>query len=726
MQNDLLHFLRTRSDFRFFGFAGQKEQLLALLDRHQDGWRSVVVAEAEEICEHRFHIFGAGPYCFDQKIDWHLDYTTGRRWPMIYSPDIPYRGSDRIGDIKYPWELSRHQYLPVLGLAYWATGDQKYTREFMDQVLSWLEDNPFLRGVHWICALETGLRLTSWLFAFSFFKDSPELDKDFTDLLCRALWQKCDFIQKNLSQGLYENNHLIGEATGLFIGGLFLQGFKQADQWVETATNILIAQVEKQTHGDGVNVEQAVHYQRFSMDFFTLFKLLHDLNLGPLPQETDKKLEKMYDFLSAVIRPDGSEPPYGDCDNARGIPLEHDEQKALARFIGLGGAIYKRPDMKWLAGSELSTEMILLLGPEASAQYVDLEAVAPERFCRIFREGGYMVSRSSRHPDAHYLLFDCGPLGYGSGAHGHADALSVQLMLFGRQVLIDPGTYAYNQDLRYRDYFRSTRAHNTISVDGLDQAQIVDRMNWQTIPGSKVVSCCHHDFFDAMVAEHDGFSRLPSPVNHQRTVLFCKDPLYCLILDHLSASAPHAYQLHYHFPAQAKVAWGTENGVVEIDSQLHVHMAVQGSNEIQSKVRQGGDQPIMGWSSSVYGHKEPSPSLIHCMDGDGDQWLLTVVRPFTVGQDPPPAVLVSYDQGTIAVELDLGHCRDLWLINRQHGTGGQAEQGIEFSGRALLLRYDGTESLALAAGHGVRSVTVDGRSCFADKVRKDGLLFAQN
>ena len=69
------------------------------------------------------------------------------------------------------------------------------------------------------------------------------------------------------------------------------------------------------------------------------------------------------------------------------------------------------------------------------------------------------------------LIVDAGPLGYTNiAAHGHADALSFTLSIAGLEFLVDPGTYAYHTQKKWRDYFRGTSAHNTVRVDKQDQS----------------------------------------------------------------------------------------------------------------------------------------------------------------------------------------------------------------------------------------------------------------
>ncbi len=122
-----------------------------------------LVAEADRLMAGQAEYFGvtrddmAGP-------DWQFDPRTGRRAPLGYAFDVPYRDEDAVGDIKQIWEPSRHQYLTVLAAAYALTGDDRYAERVAAHLRSWWEANPPLRGVHWVSGIELGIRLVSWVW----------------------------------------------------------------------------------------------------------------------------------------------------------------------------------------------------------------------------------------------------------------------------------------------------------------------------------------------------------------------------------------------------------------------------------------------------------------------------------------------------------------------------------------------------------------------------------
>jgi hypothetical protein len=94
-----------------------------------------------------------------------------------------------------------------------------------------------------------------------------------------------------------------------------------------------------------------------------------------------------------------------------------------------------------------------------------LDLPEPPQGLAVFPDSGFGVVREGRL----WLAFRCGRAAPDFlPPHAHADALSLQLWWDGEPVLVDPGSYTYEAGSD-RDWFRSTRAHSTICVDGRDQ-----------------------------------------------------------------------------------------------------------------------------------------------------------------------------------------------------------------------------------------------------------------
>ncbi len=108
------------------------------------------------------------PSTLGDPLPWHSDFKTGREWPVQFCKDIEYLELDRPSDVKVPWELSRAQHFPLLGQAYWLTGDERYAREFVAEVDDWIDRNPLGYGVNWACAMDVALRAANWMWGFYF------------------------------------------------------------------------------------------------------------------------------------------------------------------------------------------------------------------------------------------------------------------------------------------------------------------------------------------------------------------------------------------------------------------------------------------------------------------------------------------------------------------------------------------------------------------------------
>ncbi|MBM4258475.1 MAG: hypothetical protein FJ147_21580 [Deltaproteobacteria bacterium] len=134
------------------------------------------------------------------------------------------------------------------------------------------------------------------------------------------------------------------------------------------------------------------------------------------------------------------------------------------------------------------------------------------------------------------LLFDCGNLGSQSiAAHGHADALSFTLRAFGQHIFVDPGTYDYFRYPDWRDYFRSTCAHNTLMVDARDQSEMLGPFLWGRRAEARCVSWEPRPNGGRVIGEHDGYAQLADPVIHRRCVDFDGELKTLTVTDSLSA-----------------------------------------------------------------------------------------------------------------------------------------------------------------------------------------------
>jgi uncharacterized heparinase superfamily protein len=129
----------------------------------------------------------------------------------------------------------------------------------------------------------------------------------------------------------------------------------------------------------------------------------------------------------------------------------------------------------------------------------------------LLRESGYVVLRHAQDQ----LIIDAGPVGPSHlPPHAHADVLSFVLWGDGRPLVVDPGSYAYTGP--QRAMFRSTAAHNTVEVDGVDQCEFWGDFRAAFMPRIVHFDVDHRGDTIIVTARHDGYRRLSDPVEHQR------------------------------------------------------------------------------------------------------------------------------------------------------------------------------------------------------------------
>jgi uncharacterized heparinase superfamily protein len=220
-------------------------------------------------------------------------------------------------------------------------------------------------------------------------------------------------------------------------------------------------------------------------------------------------------------------------------------------------------------------------------------------------EAGYSVVRSGRL----HLIFDAGPLGYPAmAAHGHADALSFCLAVDGRWWLVDPGTYTYHREHDARDYFRGTRAHNTLTINGADQSQIGGPFMWVKRANAQMAAPVEEGAVVRLSGEHDGYQRFGA--QHQRELMLDRDTDLLEITDHVLLDSEHAVtlELNFHFaPEVALTLEGNTAVAVRPDSAASIRMDLDDGWEWQ--LFRASESPMAGWYSPKLGQKVPAWTL---------------------------------------------------------------------------------------------------------------------
>lgn len=523
-----------------------RQTLVAQLAAHCPDAARDVVKLADALGTSGIDILGERVRLIPGTIDWQADPRTQQRaWS-----DRSFEESAAIGvaaaDVKYVWEVNRHQFLTYLGRAYWSTGDARYVEQAVGLIDDWTKNNPSGRGVNWCSGLEVAMRSISWLWALPYVLAWPALDGRFLERWLTSLSDHHDYLAQHLSVYTDPTNHLIGEATALWMLSVLFPEFPGSARQSRRALDILAREIERQVTPDGVNCEHATSYHRFVLDFYLQIVALARRAQCALPAIIEQRVEAMLGFVAALAGPHGEAPMIGDSDDARGVPFPECNGWDFRDLLSTGAVYFARPDWKQLSG-RCAEVTLWLLGAEAGEKYRGLAAKVASASSRIFTQGGYCVFEATDARNRLGLIFDAAPLGlWPNAAHGHADALSIQIRLNGKFLLADPGTGTYFTSRSTRDGFRRTSAHNTVSVDGFDQADIYDVFKWVNPMSVQLVAGSIGEHFDYASAKHDGYSRLRKPIVHYRSVLFVR-PMEWIVIDHFEGEGEHRFTRHFNF-----------------------------------------------------------------------------------------------------------------------------------------------------------------------------------
>jgi len=269
-------------------------------------------------------------------------------------------------------------------------------------------------------------------------------------------------------------NHAVAEALGLFLIGLCFPKIKGAKRWKKKGKKVLEREVVRQIYPDGSSFEHSITYLQFVLDNFLVYYLFCLEYKEPVSEVFKERLKAAFEFINHILDRKGNYPLIGDDDSGFLLKCWFKEQNNFVSLLNTGAILFDRHE--WIPDNAgLDCKTYLLLGKNAFYKYKRLKAADKlnNSGCRCFSDSGLVVARDDSAPEI-LIVSNNGPLGLKPlGGHGHADALSFWLSVKGQPVFIDPGTYLYHSGGKWRNYFRSTRAHNTICVDGLNQGEIV-------------------------------------------------------------------------------------------------------------------------------------------------------------------------------------------------------------------------------------------------------------
>ena len=487
--------------FSFSSSRAEKKEIIISLEKLFPNFKLKTIEHANLIINNQFKVYEK-IVNFKDGINWNYSFFKDTNWPVRHSSKIEIYPKKNIGDIRYNWEFNIHSFLITLGLAYYFTEYEKYSKKLIMLILDWTKKNPPIFNSSWKNSLITSYRLISWIFSLKLIFNSKVLNDDIFYQIFKTMFQKAFYISVNSLK--YSYNHIIGEMFGLFLFSCIFKKVKYIKKLYLKSSKLFLKQIKRQTLFDGVNIERSVNYHRVILESFSLFLIIKP-NL--LKNSEKALINKMFTFLAYIIKPDDSVPLVGDFDEAHMIPAcfynKNENHNYFKELLSLGCILFNRSDLKYIC-SEISPATILLLGIKGYEKFKKLDSHKPKNNFYFFKNGGYFVAKNSFKNDSNFIFFDMAEFSISNGAHDHLDISNIIYSYLGKAILIDSGTYRYNDTLKLRNKFRSFKAHNVLVIKGKNNVRSASFFGWNKIPRVKF-NCLDFKKKYIFEVQHDGF-----------------------------------------------------------------------------------------------------------------------------------------------------------------------------------------------------------------------------
>jgi heparan-sulfate lyase len=504
--------------------------------------------------------------------------------PYFCGDDIDW-STNPVKDKEWVWQLNRMYFWDALAKAYWHTGDEKYAEAWGTQLVDWVSKNPRdqQHAYAWR-SIEAGIRGHRWTSLFQHFVDAPSFTPEVLVSFLNSCYDHASYLMTKYSTG---SNWALMEAEGLAFIAIVFPEFEAATTWRNEAIRRLNAEINQQVYPDGQQRELAMGYHVGSIRWFMRTFALASLNnqQDAFPASYLTTIEKMCEVPMKLGFPDGTNPQFGDAWT--GKPGQYSEQfKEWADLFG-------REDFLYMATQ-------------------GEQGTPPQATAFALKESGLYSVRSSWHPDAICLVLKCGPDG---GGHCQPDNGTFSLYAGGRNLMPDAGSYIYSGDPENRAWFRQTKVHQTLTLNGENSDYAPRCLLWE--PGENL---------DVLVVENKSYSNL----SHRRAVCFV-DKKYFVIVDEALGKAKGDVDLHFQL-APGEAIFDQENLSVQTDF-------ADGWNVLVKTIRQPSIrlEEEEGQVSFEYTKKEPRPAFRYRIPKQlaSNVRFVTIVYPY---QGAPPAV----------------------------------------------------------------------------------------
>lgn len=588
----------------FYNYQLRKQKMTDNLDIDK------IILEAESVVADQVTLLGQ-----EMEIpsgdQWHIDPIEKIEWPGVFFDNALNHHSVEQCDVKFSWEINRHQYIIPLAKAFWLTRDERYSKKAFTIIIDWIDNNQYNKGLNWTSSLEHAVRLFAWVWSISLCNESDYYAKNISKIK-QSIYQQAYYISKHLSVYFSPYNHLVGEAAALHLIGLLFPEFKLSGVWEKTGLKILEETVENQFHEDGVSVEQAFFYHHFTLGFYLQTIYLRTINGKSVSNRMRNRIQTAIESSVFLTMPNGEIPMVGDIDSARSLYFSMNHSWDFTGFHQLGAVLFGCGEFKPPNAEEMSEELLWIASDSDLAEYDKLDYSQPETV-KVLENSGYVVMRDSWNSDSHYLCFDCGELADGlsrdaisSSAHGHLDGLSINISAFGIPFLVDGGLYTYFGDENWHRTLRQESCHNTLKLEGFSQAEYGGRFKWKNALEPEFINL-NHDEKEAI--SFQGRILYNTHTSHYRKIRYQRKQFW-IVHDKVNSSVKKL-ECENNFNFSPGI-------IVRVNNQKNLVLAEKGGVKLliipvgkgDFELFMGGPDPADGWICPGYGLKEKAHKAV--------------------------------------------------------------------------------------------------------------------
>jgi heparan-sulfate lyase len=535
--------------------------------------------------------------------------------PYFCGEDINW-GTRPVPDNEWVWQLNRMNFWNDMASAYWHTGDEKYAKAWCAQLVDWTIKNPNDKehGYAWR-SIEAGIRGNRWTALFQYFLDSPHFTPEVLVAFLNSFHDHAEFLMTKYSS---KSNWGLMEAEGMAFIALIFPEMKNSDKWLKEAVRRLNNEIDIQVYPDGQQRELAMGYHLGCIDWF-----IRTYDLAFMNGKTDfftasyvTKIQKMIEVPMKLCHPDGTNAQFGDAWAGR--PGQHRKK------FQVWAERFTREDFRFLATG-------------------GKEGRRPDSTAYALPYSGLYSMRSSWDQDAICMVLKCGPDG---GGHCQPDNGTFELSAGGRNLMPDAGSYIYSGDPVNRNWFRQTKIHQTLTLNGGNSKYAPKQLLWK--PGIKN---------DLLVVENKSYDNL----THRRSVFFI-DKRYFVLVDEAFGTAVGDVALHFQL-APGKAIFNPKSGRVTSDFSDGYNVMVETTPQKGLEMEEE-----QGQVSFLYTKKEPRPAFCYRIHKQAGQENVRFVT-----------LLVPYEQQTPKINVT--------VVGKAEIGGSQLQLEIDENGRKHFIGY---------------------------------------